>query len=43
MRPKKGVWKATFVIKDGDEEVHAETAIFDLRDAHGVGLVLFLK
>lgn len=42
-RPKNGVWKATFVIKDGDEGIHAETAIFDLRDAHGVGLMLFLR
>lgn len=42
-RPKKGVWKATLDISGEDGGSHAETAIFDLRDAHGVGLMLFLK
>ena len=41
-RPKKGVWKATFDILNGEERIHQETAIFDLRNSNGVGLVLIL-
>ena len=42
-RPKKGVWKATFVILNGDDGVHTETAVFDLRESSGMGLMLILK
>lgn len=44
--PRQGVWKATFDILNGDDSIHSETAIFDLRDAHGggnVGFAILLK
>lgn len=42
-RPKQGVWKATFDILNNDTGIHQETAILDLRNASGNGLVLFLR
>ena len=39
---KKGVWRATFEILNGDKSIHEETAIFDLRNSTGNGLVIML-
>ena len=42
-RPTKGVWKATFEIKDGGNSAHTESAIFDLRKAKkGSGFAIIL-
>lgn len=41
--PRKGVWKATFDILDGEDEVHHEETIFDLRDMRTNGLVMFIS
>ena len=39
-KARKGVWKATFDILNGDSRIHRETVIFDLRDSKGTGFVL---
>ena len=41
-KARKGVWKATFDILNGDSRIHRETVIFDLRDSRGNGFVLML-
>ena len=41
-RAKKGVWKATFEIFDGDKLKETQIKYFDLRNANGNGLVLFV-
>ena len=41
-RAKKGVWKATFEIFDGDKLKETQIKYFDLRNATGNGLVLFV-
>ena len=42
-RPKQGVWKATFDILNDDKSVRQESAILDLRNASGCGLILMLR
>ena len=42
-RPRRGVWKATFDVLDGDAGVHRETALFDLRRSRTGGVALILK
>lgn len=37
-----GFWKAEFTVANGDEPIHRETAIFDMRK-FGLGLVLLLR
>lgn len=37
-----GFWKAEFTVANGDEPIHQETAIFDMRK-FGLGLVLLLQ
>ena len=41
-RAKKGVWKATFDILNGDESVYREDAWFDLRNAIAPGFMLMV-
>ena len=41
-RAKKGVWKATFEIFDGETLKETQIKYFDLRNANGNGLVLFV-
>ena len=41
-RAKKGVWKATFDILNGDESVYREDAWFDLRNAITPGFMLMV-
>lgn len=41
-RPKKGVWKATFDIFNGDTSIHGEDAIFDLRTTRFPGFAVML-
>lgn len=40
--PTRGVWRAEFVIRNGDEVVHEESAFFDLRRL-ATGLVIFFQ
>lgn len=42
-KPKKGVWKATFDILNGDTSVRREEAWFDLRKTSIPGFMLMLK
>ena len=41
--PKKGVWKATFDIRNGDTSIHHVESFFDLRNsrANGMAVILF--
>ena len=41
-RAKKGVWKATFEIFDGDKLKETQIKYFDLRNATGNGLLIFV-
>ena len=40
---KRGVFRATFEIDDGDDSVHFETVIFDLRNIPRTGLILTVR
>ena len=42
-KARKGVWKATFDILNGDKSIHREEVLFDLRDSRCAGLVLILS
>lgn len=40
---RKGVWRATFDILEGNVSIHPESVIFDLRKSRSPGMALFLK
>lgn len=42
-RARSGVWKATFDILNGNTSIYQETALFDLRNSTGRGLILYVR
>ena len=41
-RAKKGVWRATFEIFDGETLKDTQIKYFDLREARGNGIIIFV-
>ena len=39
---RKGVWRATFDILEGEDDIHQEAVLFDLRESRGPGMAIIL-